>query len=40
VNARCPAQPIASIDDVSFGDREELVATLRTAWDTVPWDDV
>jgi branched-subunit amino acid aminotransferase/4-amino-4-deoxychorismate lyase len=40
VNSRCPAQPIASIDDVVFGEQDKLVAALRTAWDTVPWDEI
>ena len=42
VNSRCPAQPIARVDDVAFEEpeRDTLVAALRTAWDTVPWDDI
>lgn len=40
VNSHCPAQPIASIDDVAFEEQDKLVSALRTAWDTVPWDDI
>jgi hypothetical protein len=40
VNSRCPAQPIAGIDDVPFGEQDALVSALRTAWDTVPWDEI
>jgi branched-subunit amino acid aminotransferase/4-amino-4-deoxychorismate lyase len=40
VNSRCPAQPVASIDDVTFGEQDALVAALRTAWDTVPYDEI
>jgi branched-subunit amino acid aminotransferase/4-amino-4-deoxychorismate lyase len=40
VNSRCPAQPIASIDDVVFGEQDKLVSALRTAWDTVPRDEI
>ena len=40
LNTRCPAQPIASIDDVAFGEQDKLVAVLRAAWDTVPWDEI
>lgn len=40
LNSHCPAQPIASIDDVVFGEQDKLTAVLRDAWDTVPWDDI
>jgi 4-amino-4-deoxychorismate lyase len=40
LNTRCPAQPIASIDDVVFGEQDKLVAVLRAAWDTVPYDEI
>ncbi len=40
LNSRCPAQPLASIDDVTFGEQDALVGALRKAWDTVPWDDI
>ena len=40
LNTRCPAQPIASVDDVVFGEHDKLVAVLRSAWDTVPWDEI
>jgi 4-amino-4-deoxychorismate lyase len=40
VNSRCPAQPIASVDDVVFGEQDKLISALRTAWDTVPWDEI
>jgi len=40
VNSHCPAQPIANIDDVVFEEQEALVAALRSAWDTVPWDEI
>jgi 4-amino-4-deoxychorismate lyase len=40
VNSVCPAQPIASIDDVVFEEQDKLVSALRTAWDTVPWDEI
>jgi 4-amino-4-deoxychorismate lyase len=40
VNSICPAQPIASIDDVIFTDTAALTETLRTAWETVPWDEI
>lgn len=40
VNSQCPAQPIGSIGDVVFGEHEKLVSALRTAWDTVPWDEI
>jgi hypothetical protein len=25
---------------VVFGEHEKLVSALRTAWDTVPWDEI
>jgi branched-subunit amino acid aminotransferase/4-amino-4-deoxychorismate lyase len=40
VNSHCPAQPIAGIDDVVFDEQDKLVGALRTAWDTVPWDEI
>jgi branched-subunit amino acid aminotransferase/4-amino-4-deoxychorismate lyase len=40
VNSICPAQPIAGVDDVAFGEQDKLVSALRTAWDTVPWDEI
>jgi 4-amino-4-deoxychorismate lyase len=40
INSQCPAQPIGSIGDVVFGEQEKLVSALRTAWDTVPWDEI
>jgi len=40
INSRCPAQPIGSIGDVVFGEHDKLVSALRTAWDTVPWDEI
>ena len=40
VNSHCPAQPIAGIDDVVFDEQDKLTAALRTAWDTVPWDEI
>jgi 4-amino-4-deoxychorismate lyase len=40
VNSRCPAQPIASVGDVVFSEQDKLVEALRTAWDTVPWDEI
>jgi 4-amino-4-deoxychorismate lyase len=40
INSQCPAQPIGSIGDVVFGEHEKLVSALRTAWDTVPWDEI
>lgn len=40
INSLCPAQPIAGIGDVVFGEHEKLVSALRTAWDTVPWDEI
>jgi branched-subunit amino acid aminotransferase/4-amino-4-deoxychorismate lyase len=40
INSQCPAQPIASIGDVVFGEHEKLASALRTAWDTVPWDEI
>ena len=40
VSSICPAQPIASIDDVVFTDSATLTDILQTAWKTVPWDDI
>jgi 4-amino-4-deoxychorismate lyase len=40
INSRCPAQPIASIDDVVFEEQDKLLGALRTAWETVPWDEI
>jgi 4-amino-4-deoxychorismate lyase len=40
VNSRCPAQPIASIDDVVFEEQDKLTSVLLSAWATVPWDDI
>ena len=40
INSRCPAQPIASVGDVVFSEQDKLVEALRTAWDTVPWDEI
>ena len=40
VNSTCPAQPIASVGDVVFSEQDKLVEALRTAWDTVPADDI
>ena len=40
INSRCPAQPIGSIGDVVFGEHDKLVSALRTAWDTVPWEEI
>ena len=40
VNSICPAQPIASIDDVVFTDSATLTEALLTAWETVPWDEI
>jgi hypothetical protein len=40
VNSICPAQPIASVDDVVFTDSAALTDALQTAWRTVPWDEI
>jgi 4-amino-4-deoxychorismate lyase len=40
LNSRCPAQPIAGIDDVAFEEHDKLTSALLSAWDTVPWDDI
>ena len=40
VNSHCPAQPIASVDDIVFDEQAALTTALRTAWDTVPWDEI
>ena len=40
LNAHCPAQPIAVVDDVVFEEQDKLVHALRSAWDTVPWDEI
>jgi branched-subunit amino acid aminotransferase/4-amino-4-deoxychorismate lyase len=40
VNSICPAQPIASVDDVVFTDSAALTNALQTAWQTVPWDEI
>ncbi len=39
-NSHCPAQPIASIDDVVFSEQDKLTSALRSAWATVPWDEI
>ena len=39
-NSHRPAQPLASIDEVVFSEQDKLVGALRTAWDTVPWDEI
>jgi branched-subunit amino acid aminotransferase/4-amino-4-deoxychorismate lyase len=38
VNSTCPAQPIASIGDVSLPAGDKLAGLLRDAWQTVPYD--
>jgi branched-subunit amino acid aminotransferase/4-amino-4-deoxychorismate lyase len=40
VNSRRPADPIASIDDVKFGENKRLTEVLTGAWATVPWDEI
>ena len=40
VNSHCPAQPIASIDDVVFSEQDKLTSALLSAWATVPWDEI
>ena len=40
VNSLCPAQPIASVDDVVFTDSAALTGALETAWKTVPTDEI
>lgn len=40
VNSRCPAQPIAGIDQVGYAEQDRLTEVLRSAWATVPWDDI
>ena len=40
VNSRCPAQPIAAIDEVAYGEHRALTEVLTTAWASVPWDDI
>jgi 4-amino-4-deoxychorismate lyase len=40
VNSRRPADPIASIDEVKFGENPRLTAVLADAWATVPWDEI
>jgi 4-amino-4-deoxychorismate lyase len=40
VNSRRPADPIAGIDDVKFGENSRLTAELADAWATVPWDEI
>jgi 4-amino-4-deoxychorismate lyase len=40
VNARCPAQPIASVGDIVFSEQDKLVEALRSAYDSVPWDEI
>ena len=40
VNSICPAQPIASVDDVVFTDSAALTDALETAWKTVPTDEI
>jgi branched-subunit amino acid aminotransferase/4-amino-4-deoxychorismate lyase len=37
-NSICPAQPIASIDDVSFSPGDKLTGLLQDAWLSVPFD--
>ncbi|MBB2940953.1 branched-subunit amino acid aminotransferase/4-amino-4-deoxychorismate lyase [Actinoplanes lutulentus] len=37
-NSHYPGQPITSIDDVAFGESEELSAVLRRAWKSVTWE--
>ncbi|MCA2218782.1 aminotransferase class IV [Jidongwangia harbinensis] len=40
VNSRCPAQPVAGIDEVAYGEHATLVKVLNGAWATVPWDEI
>ena len=40
VNSICPAQPIASVDDVVFTDSAALTDALETAWKTVPTEEI
>jgi branched-subunit amino acid aminotransferase/4-amino-4-deoxychorismate lyase len=40
VNSRRPADPIASIDDVQFGENKTLIDVLTDTWATVPWDEI
>jgi branched-subunit amino acid aminotransferase/4-amino-4-deoxychorismate lyase len=40
VNSTWPGRPIASVDDVVFTDSAALTDALRTAWKTVPWDEI
>ncbi|MEU8820798.1 aminotransferase class IV [Actinoplanes sp. NPDC048796] len=37
-NSHCPAQPLASIDDVDLPEHPALTALLQQAWRAVPWD--
>ncbi|WP_329426735.1 aminotransferase class IV [Streptosporangium sp. NBC_01495] len=36
----CPAQPLASLDDVSFANPAAAFTMLGKAWDSVPWETV
>ncbi|MBP0459973.1 aminotransferase class IV [Streptomyces montanisoli] len=36
----CPAQPLASVDDISFANRSEVFTLLGKAWDSVRWETV
>ena len=40
VSSRCPARPIASIDELPLKDDGLLTGTLEAAWATVPWDEL
>ncbi|GLY08465.1 aminotransferase class IV [Actinoplanes sp. NBRC 101535] len=40
VNSICPAQPVAGIDGVPFPATDKLVALLRDAGESIPFDDL
>jgi 4-amino-4-deoxychorismate lyase len=40
VSSRCPARPLASIDELPLKDDGLLSETLLAAWATVPWDEI
>jgi len=40
VNSRCPARPIASIDELPLKEDGLLAETMRAALATVPWDEL